>query len=95
MVADHFVYILQCSDKTFYVGSSTDPELRLEYHQSGRGGSYTSKRLPVRLVFTEPHPTLEAARARETQIKRWSHAKKCALVAGDSTELRRLARRRR
>lgn len=94
-MTDHFVYILECSDKTFYVGYSTDPTFRLEYHQAGRGGSYTAKRLPVALVFHEAFPTMEAALAREKQLKRWSHAKKVALIAGTLTALHDLSRRRR
>lgn len=91
-MADHFVYILECSDKTYYVGSTNDLLFRLEYHQAGKGGAYTAKRLPVKVVFQETHPTAESARRRERQIKRWSHAKKAALVAGDAAALNRLSR---
>ncbi|CAN5869699.1 GIY-YIG nuclease family protein [soil metagenome] len=90
----HFTYILECSDRSFYVGSASDVALRLEHHQSGRGGSYTAKRLPVRLVFHEAHPTLSAALAREKQLKRWSHRKKAALIADELIVLKALARRR-
>ena len=63
--------------------------------QSGRGGTYTAHRLPVSLVFEEPHTTLANAVAREKQIKRWSRAKKAALISGDMAALHADARRRR
>ena len=91
-VAEHFVYILECAYETYYVGSAADPAFRLEYHQSGRGADYTAKRLPVRLVFQEVHPSVDAARQRERQIKKWSHAKKAALVAADRGRLKDLSR---
>ncbi|MEX2661445.1 MAG: GIY-YIG nuclease family protein [Vicinamibacterales bacterium] len=90
----HFIYILECSDHTYYVGYASDPALRLEYHQSGRGGAYTAKRLLVKLVFQESHPSQSAALAREKQVKRWSHVKKAALIAGDSDALHAQARRK-
>lgn len=91
----HHIYILQCCDDSYYVGYATDPSARLEYHQSGRGGRYTSKRLPVRLVFQELQPGLAAAVARERQIKGWPRAKKAALVAADVAALKANARRRK
>ena len=88
----HFIYILQCSDASLYVGYATDVEKRLDVHQSGRGGAYTSKRLPANLVFQEELPSLDFARKRERQLKRWKHAKKLALIAGDLPTLKSLSR---
>ena len=47
---EYFVYILECSDGSFYVGSTNDLAARLETHQSGKGPAYIAKRLPVRLA---------------------------------------------
>lgn len=94
----HYVYILLCSDDSFYVGSTTDLHNRKLRHDEGRGGQYTSTRLPVRLVYHESRRSLRAALERERQIKRWTRAKKKALIAGDCDTLRRLSptpRRRR
>ena len=66
---------------------------RVEDHQVGRGGAYTSRRLPVVLVHSEELPDLAAALLRERQIKRWTRRKKQALIRGDLTNLRKLARR--
>ena len=90
----YFVYILRCADSSLYVGLTHDPALRESEHNAGRGGVFTASRLPVRLVFTELHSSLTSARNREKQLKRWSVAKKTALINGDATALRAAARRR-
>ena len=90
-----WVYILRCADGTLYVGHTTDISRRERDHNEGRGGRHTASRRPVRLLYTEPHDTLETACARERQLKRWTTAKKEALIAGDVKKLKRLAERRR
>jgi predicted GIY-YIG superfamily endonuclease len=87
-----WTYILECRDGSFYVGSSADLAARLKVHTSGKGPAYTATRLPIRLVYSEQHATLQTAVDRERQLKRWSRAKKAALVAGDSNRLRTLSR---
>jgi putative endonuclease len=91
----HFVYILECSDKTLYVGYTTNLEARHQQHSDGRGGRYTSIRLPVRLVYSERCNSGAAALKRERQITRWTRAKKEALVARDCELLKRLSPTRR
>jgi predicted GIY-YIG superfamily endonuclease len=75
-------YILLCSDGSLYVGVSDDLEQRVKDHNRGKGADWTARRRPVRLVWSEQHATLSSARGRENQIKRWSHNKKAALLAG-------------
>lgn len=77
-----FCYILECRDRSLYVGVADDPQRRLLEHNSGKGADWTSERRPVKLVRSEEHPTLSSARKRENQLKRWNHAKKAALVGG-------------
>lgn len=88
------VYLLRCSDGTLYAGSCENLANRLATHNRGEGPNWTAKRRPVELVHSESFPTRAAAIARETQLKRWSHAKKTALIAGDTAQLRALAQRR-
>jgi predicted GIY-YIG superfamily endonuclease len=83
-----FVYILRCADRSYYVGKTNDLQTRLTEHQSGVGADYTSVRRPVEIVYAEEHPTTRSARARELQLKRWSRAKKEALIAHDRKRLR-------
>ena len=87
-----WVYILRCSDGTLYVGSTSDLDDRVRTHADGRGGSHTAARRPVQLVYHEQFPTLDEARQREQQIKRWSGRKKGALIARDRTTLKSLSR---
>ena len=90
----YFVYILCCGDGSYYIGSTADLTGRLHLHQSGRGPNFTAARLPVSLVYQETQPTLQAAVRRERQLKRWSHAKIAALIAGNLQELKALSKRR-
>lgn len=94
VAAPYFLYILVCSDDTLYVGSTSDVVQRERAHNEGRGAKYTAGRLPVRVVYSEGHESRSAAQKREAQLKRWSRAKKMALVGGDAERLRGLARRR-
>ena len=77
-----YCYILECSDGSYYVGVTDDPQRRLREHNQGKGSDWTSNHRPVRIVWSEEHPSLSSARQREIQIKGWSRAKKKSLVAG-------------
>jgi predicted GIY-YIG superfamily endonuclease len=90
-----FVYILACSDASYYVGHTHDVARRLEAHAAGIAAAFTRERRPVRLVYCESQPTREAAVRRERQIKGWTRAKKEALIRGDLAGLHSLSRRRR
>ena len=90
-----FVYILRCSDKSLYIGVTTDLELRLREHNEGLGASYTFKRRPVEMIYSEPFESTAAARARERQLKRWTRVKKESLIAGHLKTLKGISRRAR
>jgi putative endonuclease len=83
-----YVYILRCIGGSLYVGSTNDLSLRLWRHNAGIGASYTARRQPVALVYSEEFASLTSALNRERQIKRWTHAKKEALIRGAPNELR-------
>ncbi len=87
-----FVYMLECSDRSLYVGHTDELETRLAQHESGVLGGYTSTRRPVRLVWCEEMVSRAEALACELQLKGWSRAKKRALIEGDWALLKRLAR---
>ena len=78
-----WVYILGSADKSYYTGHTDNLEKRLYEHEQSVFKCYTSKRLPVRLVYSCEFETREDALAREKQIKGWSRRKKQALIAGD------------
>ena len=89
-----YMYILECSDGTYYTGSTLDLGKRLWEHQNGLGANYTRKRRPVRLSYCEPYDRVEDAFLREKHVQGWSRAKKEALMAGDLPRLVLLARNR-
>lgn len=89
------VYMLRCADGSCYVGSARlGLDRRVSEHNQGAFGGYTSKRLPVELVWAEHFLDITDAIAVERQIKGWSRAKKEALIQGDFTLIRRLSKRR-
>ncbi len=77
----YFTYILECKDKTLYVGSTNDLEKRLYQHNHAKAGAhYTKIRRPVILKYSEKFRTLRNARRRETEIKKWARNKKMELI---------------
>ena len=86
-----FTYILECSDGSYYTGSTNDLELRLQQHSNGVGSVFTSKRLPVKLLYYEEFQRVDDAFYREKQIQGWSRKKKEALMNEDFELLHELA----
>lgn len=86
------MYILECSDCSFYTGSTQNIEARLEQHQQGQGSNFTSKNLPVKLVYFEEYERIDEAFSREKQIQGWSRAKKLALIQGAFDQLIELSK---
>ena len=82
-----YMYILECADGSYYTGSTTDLELRLQQHQSGEGANHTRKRLPVRLVYYEEFDRVDEAFYREKQVQGWSRRKKQALMDNRANDL--------
>ena len=77
----YFVYILECVDKSLYVGCTNDLERRLDQHNNSKWGAhYTKIRRPVILRHKESFNTLKEARQRESEIKRWRREKKLNLI---------------
>ena len=80
----YYVYILECSDGSYYTGSTNDISRRvLEHEQGFSPTAYTYKRRPVKLVWGEQTETYHEALVHEHQIKGWSRAKKQALIRQD------------
>ena len=78
------VYILKCSDGSYYTGSTKDLDGRVQEHQTGEhSDAYTYKRRPVELVWSEITESYSDAFQWEHRIKGWSRAKKEALIRGD------------
>ncbi len=87
------VYILECSDGSYYTGVTNDVERRLQEHQAGISpDSYTNSRRPVKIVFYEFFQTPSDAIRWEKRIKGWSRRKKKALIEGEWGKLHDFSR---
>ena len=75
-----YMYILECADGSYYTGSTTRLELRLQQHQNGTGANHTKKHLPVKLLYYEEFQRIDEAFYREKQVQGWSRKKKEALI---------------
>ena len=89
-----YVYILLCADNTLYTGVTNDLYKRFDEHQDGKHiGSYTYSRRPLQLMYFGQFMDIEQAIDFETKIKKWSHAKKLALIEGRYDDLPNLAKK--
>ena len=90
----YYVYILKCSDNTYYTGITSDLQQRVIDHQNGKYKGYTSKRRPISLVYYAEYTDVDIAISAEKQIKKWSKAKKEALINGEYDKLPNLAKKK-
>ncbi|MCC5942911.1 MAG: GIY-YIG nuclease family protein [Balneolaceae bacterium] len=86
-----WVYMLYCSDGTFYTGSTTNIKQRIIQHKEGVYEGYTKHRRPVKLVWFEEFQDLREAIDVERKIKKWSAAKKKVLISRNFERIQRLA----
>jgi len=81
IMAEAYIYMVECADGTLYTGWTTTWRGRVAMHNAGRGADYTRQRLPVRLVYWEKHANRACAQRRELQLKRMNRARKLLLIA--------------
>ncbi|OLS34571.1 endonuclease [Alkalihalophilus pseudofirmus] len=84
----HYVYILECSDHSWYTGYTTDVGRRLDMHSSGKGAKYTKGRGPFRLKYVQEFETKKEALQAEYAIKKLSRKQKerYVLESGENNE---------
>ncbi len=91
-ILNYFVYILKCSDKSYYTGITNDLERRLFEHNSGGSiDSYTHDKRPVELVFYEAFAHVNQAISFEKKVKGWTRKKKEAIIENNWGKLRELS----
>tara|TARA_R110002050_G_scaffold184989_4_gene318835 strand:+ start:9765 stop:10055 length:291 start_codon:yes stop_codon:yes gene_type:complete len=91
----YYVYILKCSDNTYYTGITSNLDKRITEHKYGKHiDSYTYKRRPINLEFYAEFTNVELAIQTEKQIKKWSRAKKEALIKNEFEKLPNLAKKK-
>jgi putative endonuclease len=92
MLMQFWVYMLRCSDGSYYVGHTDNLEIRIAQHQQGLACDWTRRRRPAELVWADHTSSREEALDFERRLKGWSRAKKEALIAGDWDLIGQLAR---
>jgi putative endonuclease len=88
-----WVYIVECRDGAFYVGSTVDIERRISEHNEGLGAAYTRHRRPVTLKWSAEYARVEDAYAAEKRLQGWGRRKRQALIDGELDLLPQLASR--
>ena len=89
-----FVYILLCSDGSYYIGVTNDIERRIMEHNEGvDSSSFTYPRRPIELKFLEYYDDVIKAIEREKQLKGWSRKKKEALIEQNIPALKDLSKK--
>jgi|SRR5699024_1144264 len=94
-VKEYYVYILKCNDDSYYTGVTSNLDERFQEHQEGKHlNSYTYKRRPVELVFYQKFTDINLAIRYEKKIKKWSRAKKEALINKEFDKLSKLSKKK-
>ena len=88
------LYILKCSDESFYTGITNDLERRLKMHQAGKASKYTRTRGPVEMLYSETCGDRSSALIRECEVKEWPRTKKEALISGEEQVAKRRKQRK-
>jgi putative endonuclease len=89
-----YVYILKCSDGTYYTGVTNSLDKRLVEHNDGLNvNAYTFKRRPFELVWHEKFTDYDLAIRWEKRLKKWSKRKKEALINGEWSNLKDLSKK--
>ena len=89
-----YLYILECRDQSFYTGITDNLKRRFKEHKERKGGHYTKYTKPIKIIHSEEFENRTLAEEREKQIKRWTQAKKLALIKQDLELLRKLSKSR-
>lgn len=82
----YYTYMARCADGSLYTGFTTDPEHRIQVHNSGKGARYTRSRRPVSLAWCRQWETEHEARSAEVRIKHWTKERKELLAASFGKE---------
>jgi putative endonuclease len=89
------VYILRCSDGSYYVGITRAAlETRVAQHNNGTFKGYTESRRPITLLYSQWFERITDAIEAERKLKKWGRAKKEAFMKGDMAALQGLSKRR-
>ena len=75
-----YVYILECTDKSFFTGLTTSLADRIAKHNEGKASKYTSTRRPIKLVYSEEYTSRSQAQKAEAAIKKMTREEKKGMI---------------
>jgi putative endonuclease len=76
-----YVYIVECSDGTFYTGFTSNVKRRIFQHNNNRYGAKSLRgKRPVKIIYSEKLNSKSIAMRREREIKGWNRKKKLNLI---------------
>jgi len=90
-VEQYYIYIMTNRSRTLYTGMTNNLKRRVYQHKGKQTPGFTARYNINQLVYFESAPGVEAAIAREKQIKGWLRAKKIALIESANPEWRDLS----
>ncbi len=76
----YYVYIMNSPTGTLYVGMTSNLKRRVYEHKQKIKDGFTKKYNVTRLAYYETTGDVQAALAREKEIKKWRRSKKIALI---------------
>ena len=82
--SDHFFYVLECADKSYYAGYTNNLEKRVAAHNAGKGAKYTRARGPVKCIYIEKFETKQEAMRAEYAFKQLSRNQKTKYIGRES-----------
>jgi len=82
----YYVYVILCTDGSFYTGYTKNIDTRIKLHESGKGARYTKMHKPQKVTYLELFDTRAQAMKREKQIKKLTHQQKLTLVNSRNTK---------
>jgi len=85
------VYIILCTDNTFYTGITIDVSKRFDQHAAGRGAKYFRSRQPKQLVYIEPGHNRSSATKREIDLKKMRREEKSRIITSDMNKITELS----
>ncbi|MDQ0430907.1 putative endonuclease [Planomicrobium stackebrandtii] len=79
--SEHYFYVLECADQSYYAGYTNDLASRLAAHNAGKGAKYTRAKGPSKLIYHECYDTKPAAMKAEYAFKQLTKAQKIRYIA--------------
>jgi len=78
--SNHFFYVLECADQSYYAGYTNDLEKRVATHNAGKGAKYTRARGPVKCIYVEKFETKQEAMRAEYAFKQLNRVQKSKYI---------------